>query len=156
ATAQAKTAVPFHVQLSFLQRFRAVDDGATFEEVFTGVTERGDPNNAAFGETNLFKGAGTLGVAFRKYVESPGFAKIEPGKVAHSFTTPYQIEVNTGMAHRLVAHWNLTPGGPPIRWLISDQVGSLGEPYKDYDLAGAIKAGVEAWNDVLGWKALAA
>ena len=67
----------FIIDLSYLQAFRAIPDGATYEQVFTGHGEIADPNSWLLGEDNAFRGSGTLGMALRRYSEGRGFTPRE-------------------------------------------------------------------------------
>ena len=73
----------FNISLSYLQRYRKLGDGVTFEQVFTGYSDQGDPNSWLGGENNAFRGSGTLGIALRKYGEGAGF------KPAPVYDSPY-------------------------------------------------------------------
>jgi len=57
-------------ELSFVQGFRVIEDGITYEQVFTAYAE--DPDEAAWSLwENPFRVAGTLGMAIRRYEETP-------------------------------------------------------------------------------------
>src|SRR5206468_10083798 len=60
------------------------------------------------------------------------------------------IVPNTGVHAQNWTRWNLK-SGKPIKWLISaDLLKAQQERYPDYDIVGAVKAGIESWNAVLG------
>jgi hypothetical protein len=149
----------FQVEVSYAQRFRGTADGATFDQVFTGYRDTPDMAAAQSGERNMFRVGGTLGIALRRYAESDGFRVINgpPGPNPYLVTGPFAIP-DTGKATGHVLHWNLTPGQPPIEWVISPSIATVAaDPrWKGYDLVGAVTRGIEGWNDALGWKALSA
>jgi hypothetical protein len=138
----------FKVDLSYMQGFRQIADGATFEQVFTGTI-----NDAV---RTFPRTWGTLGVALRRYAEGPGFepmphAEELPG---HYFPEEIQRERNTGGLFAYYARWNLRPQGPPIPWYLSAELLDLAKELPQYDWIGAVKAGVEGWNQALGFRAL--
>src|SRR5262249_49981253 len=59
----------FEVGLSFMQNFRKISDGVTYEMVFSGngLVDDGTGHNASYYT------AGTLGVSLRKYAESKNY-----------------------------------------------------------------------------------
>src|SRR5207248_2237322 len=145
--------VKFNIELSYLQRYRKISDGVTFEQVFTGYSDAGDPNSWMAGENNPFRGSGTLGIALRSYSEGAGF------KAAPVYDSPYYfmgdlaLVPNSGQLTANSIKRNFKPGMKPIKWLISDKVlNAQNDPqYKQYDVVGALKAAIENWNAVLGY-----
>ncbi|HMI82730.1 MAG TPA: zinc-dependent metalloprotease [Polyangiaceae bacterium] len=151
----------FKVELSFLQRFRRIADGATFEEVFTGYSEMPDPSRTTPTEpppidTNAFRASGTLGIALRRYQEGPGFAKAPVIQSAtgfdYYFRSDPRLVPNQGFVDQSSIKWNVRPGMQPIKWVISDQVIGVQQRYPQYDIVGALRAGIENWNEVFGFK----
>ncbi|MCU0685722.1 MAG: zinc-dependent metalloprotease [Polyangiaceae bacterium] len=108
-----------------MQNFRALDDGVSFEQVFTGHTAEGALRSPSDIESNQFES--------------------EP-----------RLSPNTGVLEVSAARWNIGPGKPPVRWLLQSTATeyALSPPASDYDLVGAIKAGVESWNTAFGFEAL--
>jgi hypothetical protein len=153
---------PAHVQvdLAFMQNFRKIADGATFEQVFTGYS-----NDVAL-ETagNVFKASGTLGIALRRYAESSDYTPTDlVVNAAGSITDFYfrsaaHIIKNAGQSYQTTVKWNIHKGMKPIKWLMSDQFLKLKDDPKfaAYDIIGAVQKGVENWNAVFGFKALEA
>src|SRR5262249_52312773 len=129
-------------------------DGVTYEQVFTGYTDVGDPNSWAGGESNAFRGSGTLGIALRKYSEGAGFTPAPMYDAPYFFIGDIQLVQNAGYLTASSIKWNFKQGMKPIKWLISDKVlNAQKDPnYKMYDVAGALKAGIENWNAVFGYK----
>ncbi|MET0592785.1 MAG: zinc-dependent metalloprotease [Polyangiaceae bacterium] len=159
--ASASTPARFKVELSFLQRFRTIADGITFDEVFSGYSDIPDPfRTEPSVEPNLFRASGTLGIALRRYTEGDGFV---PGPVATNqlgfepyFLAPPRTVTNAGYAEETAIKWNIHPDMTPIKWLLSDKVNDVQAQYPQYDVIGALKAGIENWNDAFGFTALEA
>ncbi len=151
-----------HVQvdLSFMQNFRTVADGVTFEQVFTG----GSTDMPISEEGNAFKISGTLGIALRRYEESPNYTPTNlvadaQGKVTdYFFRSDARIVKNTGTKIETAAKWNIHPGMKPIKWLLSDQFLKVKDDPKlaAYDIVDAAKKGIENWNAAFGFKVLEA
>jgi hypothetical protein len=162
----ARTSSPsrFKVELSFLQRFRTIADGVTFDEVFSGYSDvadpaRTDPRDPVI-DTNVFRASGTLGIALRRYAEGAGFvpgplaattAALEPYFLAEPRTIP-----DAGYAEETAIKWNIHSGMTPIKWLLSHEVERVQAQYPQYDVVGALKAGIENWNQAFGFPALEA
>jgi hypothetical protein len=146
----------FETELTYGQRFRKIADGMTFELVFTGYADSPDFNSWQYGETNTLKGSGTLGFSIREYKESDGFqaAPYNP----HYFYSDVQLVANTGQLDAPSAKWNIYNGMKPIVWKLSPQFAEVAQnpKYADLDIVGAVKAGVERWNEVFGFEALKA
>ena len=144
---------PLDVDLSFSQRFRKLGDGATFEQVFSGTTRTAPQPGSVPGRVT-----GTLSLALRRYAEGEGYTEVAMPAREHYFRSPSRIIVDEGVTGFVAARWNIKPGGPPILWKIAP----LGEKlrqhpaFADVDFTGAIKAGIESWNEAFGWKALEA
>ncbi|HEU4539248.1 MAG TPA: zinc-dependent metalloprotease [Polyangiaceae bacterium] len=146
----------FETELSFLQGFRQLDDGVSFEQVFTGHLTPGTPRAPGDIEPNQFAYSGTMGVALRRYAEGEGFAPKPRGSRAYYFESEPRLSPNTGVLEASAVRWNLAPGKPPVRWRLQSTASeyALSPPASDYDLVGAIKAGVESWNAAFGFEAL--
>src|SRR5438132_3558204 len=156
ADAFSEGGVKFNIDLSYLQRYRKIADGVTFEQVFTGYTDANDPSAYGQTENNDFRGSGTLGISLRKYSEGAGFT---PGPIYNSpyfFIGDLALTPNSGQLTSQSIHWNIKKGMKPIKWLISDKVLKSQKAYPEYDVVGALKAGIEGWNQVFGFKALEA
>jgi hypothetical protein len=69
-----------------------------------------------------------------------------------------RIVPNGGYSVETPSRWNIHPGMKPIKWTISPYVKTLAaDPfYGRYDIAGAVKRGVENWNAAFGYKVLEA
>jgi hypothetical protein len=159
AWAWGSYAVKFQVELSYLQKFRKIADGVTFEQVFTGYADAADPNSWMLGENNAFRASGTLGIALRKYSEGAGYKTSQvPDQGEYFFRSDLKLVPNTGGAEMSAVKWNIQKGMKPIKWLISDHVlATQKDPaYAQYDIMGALKNAIEGWNQVFGFKALEA
>lgn len=154
AFAQGSAPAKFNIDLSYLQRYRKIADGVTFEQVFTGYSDQGDPASWLAGENNAFRGSGTLGIALRKYVEGAGFTPAPTYDLPYFFVGDINQVPNSGQITANSIRWNFKPGMKPIQWKISNKVlNSLKDPnYARYDVVGALKAAIEGWNDVFGYK----
>ncbi len=151
--------IQFQVELSFAQRFRAMADGISFEQVFTGYMSVPDDLAHYFLENNPFRNSGTLSLSLRKYSEGPGFTPTPRPELDHYFLSPERFIPNTGgYTEQTPVKWNIRPGMKPIRWNITPTILTVqNDPrYKDYDVVGAVKRGIEGWNTVFGFKALEA
>jgi Met-zincin len=159
--ARGAAASRFKVELSFLQRFRRIADGATFEEVFTGYSDAPDPSRQEPSDpppvdTNAFRASGTLGIALRRYQEGPGFVQTpvvkSPTGFDYFFRSDPRLVPNQGFAEQSSIKWNIHAGMTPIKWVISDEVLAVQQRYPQYDLVGALRAGIENWNEVFGFR----
>jgi len=135
----------FQVDLSYLQNFRRINDGTTFEQVFTGAVNDTVQLNEPQA-TNWYTASGTLGIALRRYSEANAFSR------EYYFRADPILEKNTGGTLSRATKWNVHPGMKPIKWVISDQFAEVAKQYPKYDIVGAIKAGIENWNAVFGFK----
>ncbi|MCS6913144.1 MAG: zinc-dependent metalloprotease [Myxococcales bacterium] len=157
----------FAIELSYLQRFRKLSDGVTYEQVFTGYSEKPDPASPQLGEPNQFRTSGTLGVALRRYAEGEGFVPYQPAATdpAYFFLDwPLQVP-NTGTFEQYAVKWNVVYDpmarkllSRPIEWVYSNHIDALKQDdrFKDYDIEGAIRAGITAWNEAFGFEVLRA
>ncbi|WP_342377804.1 zinc-dependent metalloprotease [Myxococcus stipitatus] len=151
----ADSAFRFEEELAFAQRFRRIEDGVTYEKVFTGMADRTPYFNVDNPlEPNRFRVSGTLGMALRKYQEGAGFTSTE--RPARDFYFPAEpgLIPDSSELSAPVAKWNIHPGMKPIAWHITDSILKVqGQPrYQPYDLVGAVKRGVEGWNQAFGFK----
>jgi hypothetical protein len=140
----------FQVDLTYLQRYRQLGDGASWEEVFTGYTEIPGPGVLSYDQP--FMGSGTLEVALRRYSEGPGFTAAP--LTANNFFGSSNLEyVKNGAAYsENTVKWNIHPGMDPIQWRIQGLDALLADPqYQGVDIAGAIERGVESWNGAFGF-----
>jgi hypothetical protein len=149
----------FQIEISYLQRFRQLQDGIAFQQVFTGYAE--NPFQAGPIQVNAFQSSGTLAISLRSYKEGPGFQPVfddERDLPTHYFTGRPQFVQNEGRTHAALARWNIKPGMTPIRWLISrelvDFVAANPEAYAGVDVVGAVRKGIESWNAAFGFKVL--
>jgi hypothetical protein len=148
----------FQVELAFSQRFRQLDDGITFEQVFTGYGEIPDPSSADVGQMNQFQASGTLALSLREYREDPNYVPRPLPKQELYFRSESRLVPNTGEVAEVPIKWPIYPGMEPIRWRISSLLEQIaGQPqFASVDLVGAVKAGVENWNQAFGFTALTA
>ncbi|MCU0686748.1 MAG: zinc-dependent metalloprotease [Polyangiaceae bacterium] len=149
---------PLEVEVTYAQNFRAIADGATFEQVFSGHFRDPDQLPDRNGLVpNDFSVAGTLGLALRRYREGEGFTPKPMPDQDFYFRGPPRFVPNTNRVEFSAARWNLRPDAPPVRWLIAPSLlKAQAERYPDYDLAGAVKRGIEGWNAAFGFEALQA
>ena len=140
------------VSLVFSQKFRKIKDGYTFEQVWTGKPT--DPM------AELQQVSGTLSLALRRYAEGEGYVPMVLPQGGPSFffaTAPLRVK-NEGTVMQYAQRWNINPKSAPIVWAISplaEQV-SKDPRFAAYDIVGAIKTGIESWNQVFGFRALEA
>jgi hypothetical protein len=149
----------FRVELAFSQKFRALEDGATFEQVFTGYGIR--PHASVDDvDSNPFRASGVLGLSLRRYTEGAGFEPLPMPTRSHYFATPPHRVPNAGITQKLALKWNLRPDLPPIEWEISPRVLEAAKRPAlvalGVDLFGAVKTGIESWNTAFGFEALRA
>ncbi len=151
----------FEIELSYLQRFRAIADGVTFEKVFTGYTDIPDDKYAIDPtEVNPYRASGTLGVALRAYKESEAYVPVLPLATDNYFMSdPFWI-TNYGFPAQLPVHFAIAPGAPPVEFVISPLLqqyidGPDSDPrLASYDIVGAVQRAVLSWNEVFGFEAL--
>jgi hypothetical protein len=154
--------IQFEVTLSYSTGFRRYADGAGFEQVFTGYADGFGPGGPAPGQgrpfVNDFQGSGTLAIAIRRHVADPGFQPRPMNTEEPAFFFPGEsLMAVTDLYTGMVAKWNIKPGAPPIRWAIAGLEAYESRPeLAGYDLFGAIKQGIESWNQAFGFRALEA
>ncbi len=146
----------FEVELSFAQRFRRLSDGIGYEQLFTGYTNAlgapQPPDQRV--ERNPFRASGTLNIVLRRYQEGEGFTPMLAPPREHYYLTPVGRIPNSGGALRQYARkWNIRPGMQPITWVLSESLPRLQQDprFQGYDLIGAVRRGVEVWNDTFGF-----
>ena len=147
----------FNVELAVVQRFRAVADGVTFEKLFTGYGDRALANPDRIDPSPLFRASGVLSVGIRSYAEGVGFQSRPLPRTVHFFASPPRLVPNEGRLEQVSAKWNIKRGMQPIRWLVTGTERlEVGAPqYRGYDIFGAIKTGIESWNEVFGFPVFA-
>ena len=147
---------PIQLDLTYSQRFRKISDGATFDQVFTGVETALIDVQPGVALQQTIRVAGTLGLALRRYSEGEGYTPtpLPPGE--HYFRSPPNRVPNTGEIVEVAGKWNIQPGGKPIVWAISPVAAKVSEDPElaEYDFVSAVKKGVETWNEVFGFEAL--
>ncbi len=144
----------FQVELSYLQRFRKIADGVTYEQVFTGYSDDQLPGDGI--EPNPFRASGTLGIALRHYHEGDHYSEVPmPGQELY-FRGDWRRVKNTGNYDAPAARWDLYPGMTPIKWYITKSLADLDATMPQFDLVDAVKRGIEGWNDALGFTAFTA
>jgi hypothetical protein len=143
----------FNVELALVQRFRAISDGVTFEKLFTGYADRALANPDQIDPSPLFRASGVLSVGIRRYAEGAGFQPRPLANPRFYFASLPRLVPNQGRLEQFSVKWNIKRGMQPIRWLVTGtenlEVGAA--RYRGYDIYGAIKAGIESWNEVFGF-----
>lgn len=135
--------IPFRVGLAFMQNFRQIADGATFEEVFTGDVDFGGGPSSAWG---------TLGVTLRRYSVGQGYvATPEPETPFYFLSDRRMISGGGGLTEANPVKFNVKKGMKPIEVQITQGVLRAQADFPDIDLKGAFQRGVETWNDVFGF-----
>jgi hypothetical protein len=149
---------PIAVELTFSQRFRRLADGATFDQVFTGVETALVTVQPDVALEQTVRVAGTLSLALRRYAEGEGYLPTPLPPLPHYFPSAPRRVPGTGEEVEVANKWNIHPGGAPIVWAISPVAEKVRQDpaLADIDFAGAIARGIEAWNEAFGFPALAA
>jgi hypothetical protein len=138
----------YQVDLSYMQGFRQIADGATFQQVVTGTTQDA---------TQTFsRDWAVLGMSLRRYAEGAGFQPFveDPELPPHYYAFEQLRERNTGAIFSHYEKWNIHPGMKPIEWIISDKFLELAKELPKYDWVGAVRGGIETWNDAFGFPVL--
>lgn len=139
---------PLAVGLSYMQNFRAISDGATFEQVFNGQIDL-----TAFGGS-VATAWGTLGVAIRAYQEGEGYVATPDPLVPHYFLSDSRIIPDAfSTIEANPVRWNLHPDREPVPVYLTAGARRAQDAYPDVDVLGAFERGIENWNDVLGYQA---
>jgi hypothetical protein len=144
--------VEFSVGVSFMQAFRKIADGVTFEQVFTGQGIYDDGVNPPFN----YRASGTLGIGLRKYQEGAGFVPTPYADDEYYFRSDRRALPDTGGFTSNPIKWNLHKGMTPITFYISRGILEAQKDYPEFDVVGAAKRGIEGWNAVLGFTAFKA
>jgi hypothetical protein len=142
----------FSIGVSFMQSFRKIADGVTYEQVFTGQGIYDDGVNPAF----TYRASGTLGVGLRKYQEGAGFTRTPYADDEYYFRSDRRALPDTGGFTSNPIKWNLKKGNKPITFYIGRGILEAQADYPEFDVIGAAKRGIEGWNDVLGYQAFKA
>jgi len=140
-------------ELSFVQDFHAASDGARYEQVITAYTNYVIDDNPT--NDNLSRISSTLGVNIRHYFEGEGFQAVWAPPSEYYFLGDARIIPNTGIIEQDPIHWNFHPGMKPVKWKIGQELVALANDPNfgnGADLVGAVKRGIESWNDALGYK----
>ncbi|AGC41500.1 hypothetical protein MYSTI_00141 [Myxococcus stipitatus DSM 14675] len=144
----------FEEELAFAQRFRRIEDGVTYEKVFTGTANQVllSTTDGPL-QTNSYRLSGTLGMALRRYQEGPGFTPTPMPDRDHYFSSESRLIPDTSVVESTAAKWNIHPGMKPIAWHITPSILTVQAlpRYQQYDLVGAVKRGVENWNQAFGF-----
>lgn len=149
----ASYAARFQVDLTFLQGFKALADGVSWEQVFTGYTEVPGPGILAYEEP--FRGSGTLRMTLRRYAEGAGFtpSAFTSDMRPYFWSSNWQYVKNQPRSQGYAVKWNIHPGMQPIDWRISKSLQTLENDPRlaGVDVRGAITRGVEGWNQAFGF-----
>lgn len=138
----------FSVGVSFMQSFRKLPDGVSFEQVFTGQGIYDDGANPTF----TYRASGTLGIGLQKYSEGPGFTRTPYADDEYYFRSDRRALPDTGGFTSNPIKWNIRKGMQPIKMWISRGILKAQADYPEFDVVGAVKRGIENWNDVFGFQ----
>lgn len=139
---------PVEVYASYLQNYRGLDDGISFEKIVGGtvVTDEGVEGVQM-----------TLGLSFRMYEEGINFAEVPAPATDHYFVGHQRPIGTTGYTVPAVK-FNIYEGMDPIEFVLSQSVLDIqADPRfadNNIDIVGAVRAGIENWNSVFGYEAL--
>jgi hypothetical protein len=139
-------------ELSFVQAFRRANDGGSYEQIITAYSDQ--PIDFGGVNTNPYRVGATLGVNIRHYYESAAYQPVAPPQQSFYFLDDPRIIPNTGDIVQDAVHWGFHPGMTPIKWVIGREILDLqADPTlgNGADLFGAMKRGIESWNDVFGY-----
>ncbi|MGV3624230.1 MAG: zinc-dependent metalloprotease, partial [Archangium sp.] len=147
----ANYSMRFETELAFLQRYRALNDGVSWEQVFTGYSNV--PAPGVLGWDQPFRGSGTMSISLRRYAEGAGFTSSELTTKHYFESANPQYVANEARVRRNVVKWNIKPGMQPIPWRITKSIERLeADPrLAGVDVRGAISRGVTKWNDAFGF-----
>jgi hypothetical protein len=151
------TPAHFEVSLSYMNSYRSLSDGITFEKIFTGNLTDANRGDDVI-DPNAFRFSGTLGIGLRRYAETTGYAATQVTQIDGQdiyFRGDPTIIPNSGFYTQTSIKWAFD-GKRQVEWVVSDLVDKLqADPrFKAYDIYGAIAKGVTNWNAVLGYEAL--
>lgn len=136
---------PLRVGLSYMQNFRAIEDGATFEQVFTGDVDMGAGPTTAWG---------TLGISLRAYQEGEGYVPTADPGVPHYFMSDSRIIPDSSfVVESNPVRWNIHPGREPIQVAITAGAQRAQADFPEFDLLTALEHGIEDWNKMFGYDA---
>jgi hypothetical protein len=132
--------LPVQVGVSYMQGFRKIADGVTYQQVFS-----------ASGGV-----AGTLGIALRKYTEGKGYTPTSyPVGGNFYFPSDEKLVPNSGGGTSTAIHWNMKKGAP-ITYYITPTINQFDQQFPNAKVIDAVKEGVTNWNQVFGYEALRA
>lgn len=152
----------FQVELVYSKNYKTLSDGISFDQDFTGYSDKPDLFGERFGPENPYRASGTVSISLREYKESPGFVPAPMVGVAGGgqmyFGSKWALVQNQGNYTQNAIKWATSPSAAPKPWVISRNILDIAqsEELKDYDVVGALKLGIESWNDAFGYKALEA
>jgi len=135
------------VGLAFMQNFRQLPDGVTFDEIFTGEFAGVDPAP--------FTMWGTLGLTFRRYGVGDGFQPTPAPVDPLFFTTGFRLVPDSGVyggGTVSPVKWNFRPGMSPVKIFVGAGATRAQADFPNVDILGAFKRGIEGWNDVVGFR----
>jgi hypothetical protein len=133
---------PVRVGLAFMQNFRALADGVTYEEIFTGQVA-GESVHTIWG---------TLGLSLRRYDVGSGYRPTPDPGVPHYFATGYRSAPDSGgLYYDTPVKWNFRQGMSPVKIMIGAGAARAQADFPNVDVLGAFRRGVESWNDVFGF-----
>ncbi len=149
----------FTVALNYSKRFNRYADGISFDQVFTGYSDIADLTGQFSAPENQFQASGTLTISLREYKESKGF---KPTPLAGNSQGPFYFQSkplnipDTAQQTATAVKWNIFPGMKPYKWAISQNVLEIAQndAFKalKVDVVGAMKKGIEQWNEAYGFK----
>ncbi|MCG8419000.1 MAG: zinc-dependent metalloprotease [Proteobacteria bacterium] len=144
------------VEISFLRNFRSIADGITYEQIFSGYSNQSQGNSTL--EPNPFRISGSLSMSVRRYAEGEGFVETPLPPSEHYFRSYARAVPNTGTFEQTALHWNVHPGMEAREWVISREVATYEQrpDIAGVDLVGAVKRGIESWNDAFGFEVFTA
>ncbi len=135
--------LPFRVGLAFMQNFRKITDGVTFEEVFSGDLDLGGGPETAWG---------TLGLSLRRYSVGQGYTPTpDPGTSFYFMSDARLIPDSGDFIEVNPVKFNIKRGMKPIEVQIGEGAFRAQADFPDVDVLGAFKRGVETWNSVFGF-----
>jgi hypothetical protein len=149
--AEGAAPVRLETELSFVEDFKSWSDGASYAHVFAAYADRpiGTPADV---DINEFRVGATTRVTLRRYAETPGYTRTPAPGAPHYFLSD-PLNFGNPSVQQYAVKWAIRPGMQPIKWKIGRAIldvqsdPSLGGA----DLLGAIKRGVESWNDAFGF-----
>ena len=139
--------IRLRVGIAFMQNFRQLADGVTFDEIFTGDIAGVDPAP--------FTVWGTLGLTFRRYSVGDGFKPTPAPVDPLYFTTGGRLIPDSGVYNASYAtpvKWNFHPGMSPVKVYVGAGATRAQADFPNVDVLGAFKRGIEGWNDVFGFR----